>query len=63
MIWNEAKECDTVAFAKYFKCMLNEGFLIAPSQFEALFVSAAHTEADIIAFGQAATKALGSIYR
>ncbi|WP_350454187.1 glutamate-1-semialdehyde 2,1-aminomutase [Slackia heliotrinireducens] len=56
--WTDAAKCDTNAFARYFKGMLEEGYLIAPSQFEALFVSAAHTEDDIRAFAAAARRTL-----
>src|SRR3984957_547880 len=42
-----AKRCDTRRFAEFFRAMLDRGVFIAPSQFEALFVSAAHTDADI----------------
>jgi len=35
---------DTGAFARYFGWMLEKGVYVAPSQFEAMFVSAAHTE-------------------
>jgi glutamate-1-semialdehyde 2,1-aminomutase len=42
-----AKKCDTPRFADFFRDMLDRGIFIAPSQFEALFVSAAHTDADI----------------
>jgi glutamate-1-semialdehyde 2,1-aminomutase len=56
--WDDAAKCDTKAFARYFRVMLEEGFLIAPSQFEAIFVSAAHTEDDIRAFAAAARKGL-----
>ena len=38
---------DTAAFADYFGKMLDQGIYIAPSQFEALFVSAAHSEEDM----------------
>lgn len=43
----DASKCDTARFAKYFREMLDRGVLLAPSQFEALFVSAAHSDADI----------------
>ncbi|WP_425314290.1 glutamate-1-semialdehyde 2,1-aminomutase [Ruminiclostridium herbifermentans] len=43
----EAKKSDTVAYAKYFKSMLKKGIYLAPSQFEAMFVSSAHSEDDI----------------
>jgi glutamate-1-semialdehyde 2,1-aminomutase len=42
-----AKKADTAQFAAFFCEMLAQGFLLPPSQFEALFVSAAHTDADI----------------
>jgi glutamate-1-semialdehyde 2,1-aminomutase len=42
-----AKKCDTQRFAEFFRGMLDRGVFLAPSQFEALFVSAAHTDADI----------------
>jgi glutamate-1-semialdehyde 2,1-aminomutase len=37
-----AKTSDTAAFAEYFKAMLKKGIHMAPSQFEAMFLSAAH---------------------
>lgn len=39
--FNTAKTSDTALFAKYFQAMLNQGIYLAPSQFEAMFVSAA----------------------
>jgi glutamate-1-semialdehyde 2,1-aminomutase len=42
-----AKSSDTAAFARYFQYMLNHGVHLAPSQFEAMFLSDAHTEEDI----------------
>lgn len=42
-----AKTSDTDALAKYFKYMLNHGVHLAPSQFEAMFLSDAHTNDDI----------------
>ena len=42
-----AKRSDTEAFRKYFRYMLEHGIYLAPSQFEAMFLSAAHTEEDI----------------
>jgi glutamate-1-semialdehyde 2,1-aminomutase len=42
-----AKLSDTVRFGKFFHAMLERGIYLPPSQFEALFVSTAHTEADI----------------
>ena len=45
--YTDAKRSDTAAFAGYFRNMLGKGFYFAPSQFEAIFLSAAHTEEDI----------------
>lgn len=59
--WDDAAACDTDAFARYFRHMLDAGFLIAPSQFEALFVSLAHTDAEITAFTDAVREALLSL--
>jgi len=42
-----AKKSDTKLYARYFREMLNRNIFLAPSQFEAAFVSAAHTESDI----------------
>ena len=43
----DAKKSDTRRFASFFRNMLDRGIFLAPSQFEALFVSAAHSDADI----------------
>ncbi len=45
--WDTAKVSDTVAFGRFFHWMLERGVYLAPSQFEAGFVSAAHNENDI----------------
>jgi glutamate-1-semialdehyde 2,1-aminomutase len=45
--WESAKRSDTARFAKFFHFMLERGVYLAPSQFEAGFVSAAHSEDDI----------------
>jgi glutamate-1-semialdehyde 2,1-aminomutase len=45
--WESAKRSDTARFAKFFHFMLERGVYLAPSQFEAGFVSAAHSERDI----------------
>jgi len=42
-----ATAADTEAFARFFRGMLGEGLYLPPSQFEAMFLSLAHTEADI----------------
>jgi glutamate-1-semialdehyde 2,1-aminomutase len=43
----EVMECDTEAFNRFFHAMLAEGIYLAPSAFEAGFVSSAHGAADI----------------
>lgn len=43
----EACGCNTAAFARYFGAMLDAGQYVAPSQFEAMFVSAVHTQAHL----------------
>jgi glutamate-1-semialdehyde 2,1-aminomutase len=45
--WNDAATCDTARFARFFQAMLDSGILIAPSQFEANFISTAHTTTDL----------------
>lgn len=45
--YDSATSSDTAAYAKYFGRMLEGGIYVAPSQFEAMFVSVAHTDAEI----------------
>jgi glutamate-1-semialdehyde 2,1-aminomutase len=45
--YQQIKGCDTAKFAQYFQNMLSEGIYVAPSQFEAGFLSIAHSEEDI----------------
>jgi glutamate-1-semialdehyde 2,1-aminomutase len=52
-----AKRSDTHAYARFFHAMLDQGVYLAPSQFEAGFVSLAHTDADIDATLNAAKPA------
>jgi len=59
--WTTAATSDTDRYARYFRAVLDRGFTIAPSQFEATFVSLAHTDADIDAYVEAAGQALGSL--
>lgn len=59
--WNTAATCDKEAFATYFRTVLDAGFLIAPSQFEALFLSAAHTDEDVFALARAARAGLRAV--
>ncbi len=45
--WPTASRSDTAAYAKFFWGLIEQGIYFPCSQFEALFISAAHTEADI----------------
>lgn len=45
--WTTASQCDTQKFAKYFWGLIEQGIYMPCSQYEALFVSNAHTDADI----------------
>jgi glutamate-1-semialdehyde 2,1-aminomutase len=45
--WASARRADTALYARYFQAMLNEGVYLAPSQFEAGFLSTAHEQQDI----------------
>lgn len=57
----DAMKSDRERFAKYFRGMLEQGVFLAPSQFEAGFLSTAHTEADIEATIRAARTVLKKI--
>jgi glutamate-1-semialdehyde 2,1-aminomutase len=56
-----AKTSDTRRFAAFFQEMLRRRILLAPSQFEALFVSAAHSDADIERTAIACRESLAAI--
>ena len=56
--FQSVKTCDTEFFKRYFNAMLEEGIYIAPSQFEAGFMTTVHTEKDIEKTIQANFKAL-----
>jgi glutamate-1-semialdehyde 2,1-aminomutase len=59
--FKQATAGDTVAYAKFFHAMLDNGVYLAPSMFEALFVGTAHTEQAIEKTITAAAKAFESI--
>jgi len=56
--FESAKTSDTTRFGKYFLSMIKNGVNLAPSQFEAAFLSLAHTKADINRTIEAARKSL-----
>jgi glutamate-1-semialdehyde 2,1-aminomutase len=45
--WDTASKSDTAAFGRFHRAMLNAGIYLPPSQYEAAFLSAAHTDDDI----------------
>jgi glutamate-1-semialdehyde 2,1-aminomutase len=59
--WDSASQSDTSRYAKYFWGLLDRGIYMPCSQYEALFVSAAHSEADIDATVQAAEESLSNL--
>jgi glutamate-1-semialdehyde 2,1-aminomutase len=61
--WDSANKCDRQLYGKFFHAMLDEGVYLAPSQFEAAFVSLAHDDEVIGRTIEAARKALTRITR
>jgi glutamate-1-semialdehyde 2,1-aminomutase len=57
----DAKKSDTQRFATFFRAMLERGILLPPSQFEALFISSAHSDADLQRALDAARESLAAI--
>ena len=45
--WSSASKSDTDAFGRFFRNMLDNGVYLPPSQYEAAFLSAAHTQEDV----------------
>ena len=58
--WDSAKKCDTARFGQFFHFMLERGVYLAPSQFEAAFLSTAHSAEDIRHTVAAAREFFGS---
>jgi len=56
-----ARRADTARYARYFHAMLAGGVFLAPSQFEAAFVSLAHSEDDLERAERAATSAMATL--
>jgi glutamate-1-semialdehyde 2,1-aminomutase len=59
--WEDARRADTERFAAFHRAMLERGVYLAPSQFEAGFLSTAHGDGEIDATIAAAREALGSL--
>jgi glutamate-1-semialdehyde 2,1-aminomutase len=59
--YDQAEATDGETFGRYFKQMLNEGINLAPSKYEAMFLTTAHTEEDVMATIEAAGKAFSRL--
>ena len=59
--FDQVMKCDTERYGRFFHAMLNEGVYLAPSAFEAGFISNAHGEKEIEATINAAKRAFASI--
>jgi glutamate-1-semialdehyde 2,1-aminomutase len=60
--WTSAAKSDTEAFGRFFRAMLENGIYLPPSQFEAAFMSAAHTERDLQQTIAAAKQAFAAVH-
>jgi glutamate-1-semialdehyde 2,1-aminomutase len=56
-----AKKSNIEMYSKFFHGMLEQGFMLPPAQFEAGFISLAHTLEEINAFTNAAREVLGTL--
>ncbi len=61
--YSDVMRCDTSKFSSFFLEMLNRGILLPPSQFEAWFLSTAHTDADIDNTLKACRESLKEAYK
>jgi glutamate-1-semialdehyde 2,1-aminomutase len=61
--WDSAASCDRDRFSRFFRGMLERGVYLAPSPFEAGFVSTAHGPGEISTFAAAAADAMGELAR
>ncbi|KZY78125.1 hypothetical protein A3740_08670 [Oleiphilus sp. HI0068] len=59
--FDQVMECDLPRFKAFYHAMLEEGVYLAPSAFEAGFVSSAHSDKEIEATVEAARKVLKSL--
>jgi glutamate-1-semialdehyde 2,1-aminomutase len=60
--WDTAAKSDTEAFGRFFRCMLESGVYLPPSQFEAAFLGAAHSQQDIRETIESATRAFAMVH-
>jgi glutamate-1-semialdehyde 2,1-aminomutase len=59
--YEQAAKCDTVAFARFHRAMLDRGVWLPPSQFEAVFLGTAHGEEEVAATIAAAREAFAAM--
>ena len=59
--WDSAAKCDTQAFGRFHRGMLDAGVWLPPSQFEAAFLGAAHTDDDVRQTVAAAREAMAQV--
>jgi glutamate-1-semialdehyde 2,1-aminomutase len=59
--WESAAKSDTEAFGRFFRGMIDNGVYLPPSQFEAAFLGAAHSEEDIRRTVEVAKLAFASV--
>jgi len=60
--WASAEKSDTKAFGRFFRAMLENGIYLPPSQFEAAFLGAAHSEKDVQQTITAAKQAFAMVH-
>ncbi len=61
--YEQAKTSDTTAYATFFQAMLDRGVYLAPSQFETLFLSSAHSDEDLAHTFEAARESFAIVKR
>ena len=59
--FDDAQACDTERYGRFFRHLLERGIYVAPSQFEAMFVSLVHSDEDIDRTVEAAGELYGSV--
>ena len=59
--YDSATQADTDRYARYHAAMLEQGIYLAPSQFEAAFVSLAHADQDLERTAEAAARAMAGL--
>jgi glutamate-1-semialdehyde 2,1-aminomutase len=60
--WTSAAKSDTAAFGRFFRAMLENGIYLPPSQFEAAFLGAAHSQQDVRQTIAAAKQAFAAVH-